>query len=133
MIQEKPPLPNSEYKNGLDLVENDLHDLKMTLKHQKIIWDEESSNKKSENPDEIIAVHSKSKPTTPRMHETEIKRILTTPSRGKFLTVIWYQMTFTDLNDIRITKTIAVIGHEVTNMDQVNFEKAFDPECNQRT
>ena len=88
MIQEKPPLPNSEYKNGLDLVENDLHNLKMTLKHQKIIWDEEGSNKKPENPDEIIAVHSKSKPTTPRMHENEIKRILTTPSRGKFLIII---------------------------------------------
>ena len=88
MIQEKPLLPNSEYKNGLDLVENDLHNLTMTLKHQKIIWDEEGSNKKPENPDEIIAVHSKSKPTTPRMHENEIKRILTTPSRGKFLIII---------------------------------------------
>ena len=86
MIQEKPPLP--EYQNGLDLVENDLHDLKMTLKHQKIVWDGENSNRMSENPDEIIAVHSKSKPTTPRMHETEIKRILTTPSRGKFMLII---------------------------------------------
>ena len=57
-----------------------IFDLKMTLKRQKIVWDEENSN-------EIIAVHSKSKPTTPRniprMPETEIKRILTTPSRGK--------------------------------------------------
>lgn len=83
MIQEKPPLPNSEY--GL---ENDLNDLKMTLKRQKIIWDEGNPDRKSENPDEIIAVHLKSKPTTPRMHETEIKRILTTPSRGKFIIII---------------------------------------------
>ena len=83
MIQEKPPLPNSEY--GL---ENDLNDLKMTLKRQKIIWDEGNPDRKSENPDEIIAVHLKSKPTTPRMHEKEIKRILTTPSRGKFIIII---------------------------------------------
>ena len=94
MIQEKPPLPNSDYQNGL---ENDLNDLKMTLKRQKLIWDEGNADRKSENPDEIIAVHLKSKPTTPRMHETEIKRILTTPSRGKFIIIIWPQMTVNDL------------------------------------
>ena len=104
MIQEKPPpVPNSgisEYhvtngvKNGTkmtDIVEDDLNDLKMTLKRQKIVWDGE----KSEN--EIIAVHSKSKPTTPRMPEVEIKRILTTPSRGKIL----QHLTSSDL---RMTK-----------------------------
>ena len=107
MIQEKPPpVPNSgisEYhvtngvKNGTkmtDMVENDLNDLKMTLKRQKIVWD----GGKSEN--EIIAVHSKSKPTTPRMPEVEIKRILTTPSRGKlipYLTSSGLRMTLNDL------------------------------------